>query len=440
MTYFWIISLALCVLAAILSLLPWFQRKKLESSAAKASSAERTRANVRIHKERLRELASEKSAGLISEEQFEALKQELEANLLTDAQIEQVDDLVPANRATMFGLTFASVVIVATSVLLYTQWGAYDLVQQHHASRFSDAELSSAQAMAESGDTRGLLVQLRDKLRNAPGNIEGWSLLANTAMNAQMFDIAIEAYNNLLTLESDDEARAALFGLKAQALYFNGSPLDSNEVGQARASAFELNPDETNTLGLLAIASFEKGDFKSAVTYWERILDVFPEHPSKDSIKLGISAAKRELNDSEIAVAPKVASESSVENVSQDQGKGGIAVSLEISDALLAKLAGSEQLVVFAKATQGPPMPLAVARYVPRDAPGIINLDDSLAMMPELKLSAFQSVDITARITSGSVTRAVGDYEVVVEGVLVGTHGPTVVNVKMDEANLVLAE
>ncbi len=77
MTYFLIIVLLLCIFGMVLPLWPWMQRRKLEKSAEKISYEERIRANVRIHKERLRELANDNNTGRINEEQFEALKQEL---------------------------------------------------------------------------------------------------------------------------------------------------------------------------------------------------------------------------------------------------------------------------------------------------------------------------------------------------------------------------
>jgi cytochrome c-type biogenesis protein CcmH len=438
MTYFWIIALLSCAFALVLVFWPWVQRRQLEAAAGKLSNEERIRANVRIHKERLRELASEKNAGRISDEQFDALKQELEDNLLADAEINAAAELSQSNRSTLIGLTFTSLLIVVGTAFLYTKWGAYDQVEQHVNSRFSDAELASAQAMAEAGDARGLLLQLRDKLRNSPNNIEGWSLLASSSMNAQMFDIAIEAYDQLILIEQEPKAKAALYGLKAQALYFNGSALNSEQVRRASANAFEINKDETNTLGLLAIASFEARDFEAAIKYWKRILDVFPEHPSKDSIRLGIESAQRAIGAGEQTTlrAQQDGDEQQIDK--QVGGDGGISVVLSIAPDVVKSLSGKEQVVIFAKAQQGPPMPLAVARYSPSELPEAIVLNDRLAMMPELKISSFELVDLTARITSGGVERQSGDYEVTVRGVAVGQTSPTPLIMQISGADKIL--
>lgn len=438
MTNFLIIALLLSVFALVLGFWPWIQRRQLEMSAQKLSDDERIRANVRIHKERLRELSNDKSAGGLSEEQFDALKQELEANLLADAEMNKAPDVSHSGRSTLIGLVFTSLFVVLGASFLYTQWGAYELVQQHENSRFSDAELAAAQAMADAGDARGLLVQLRDKLRNSPENIEGWSLLASSAMNAQLFDLAIEAYDRLIEIEPESGAKAALYGLKAQALYFNGYGLNSEEVREATSNAFQINESETNTLGLLAIASFEARDFKEAIRYWERILAVFPDHPSKNSIRLGIESAQRAIAESSPEQTSPLPVATAEEGDSQQANPGGVSVSLSIEPDVLQALTGGEQVVVFAKAQQGPPMPLAVVRHAPSQIPETIVLNDSLAMMPELTLSSFDLVDVTVRITSGSVERKKGDYEATIQGVVVGKAMATPVSIQIGDANKIL--
>ncbi|MDZ7826005.1 MAG: hypothetical protein U5R48_08335 [Gammaproteobacteria bacterium] len=69
-------------------------------------------------------------------------------------------------------------------------------------------------------------------------------------------------------------------------------------------------------------------------------------------------------------------------------------------------------LFVFARAVDGPPMPLAAARLDAGDLPRLVTLDDSMAMMPGRSLSAADRVRIVARIASGDGVRArSGDLE-----------------------------
>jgi cytochrome c-type biogenesis protein CcmH len=83
---------------------------------------------------------------------------------------------------------------------------------------------------------------------------------------------------------------------------------------------------------------------------------------------------------------------------------------------------------LFARAAQGPRMPLAVLRAQVKDLPLTFTLDNSMAVMPARKLSDADTVVVGARISkSGSATPQSGDLEGFSAPVAVGSDGVEVV-------------
>jgi cytochrome c-type biogenesis protein CcmH len=93
-----------------------------------------------------------------------------------------------------------------------------------------------------------------------------------------------------------------------------------------------------------------------------------------------------------------------------------VTLSVRISPALKAKLGANDVLYVFAKAAEGPPMPLAVHRGPAAElanGPLSVTLSDANAMMPTMKLSMFSNVLLGARISkSGLANAQSGDFQV----------------------------
>jgi len=89
-----------------------------------------------------------------------------------------------------------------------------------------------------------------------------------------------------------------------------------------------------------------------------------------------------------------------------------ITVQVRLDPSFRGKTAPGNVVFIFARATQGPKMPLAIVRKQVKDLPVTVTLDDSMAMMPELKLSGFAEVVVGARVSkSGDAVAKPGDLE-----------------------------
>jgi cytochrome c-type biogenesis protein CcmH len=87
-------------------------------------------------------------------------------------------------------------------------------------------------------------------------------------------------------------------------------------------------------------------------------------------------------------------------------------VSIALDPALAAQTPPEATVFVYAKAVSGPPMPLAAQRIRVAELPVTLTLDDTMAMMPQMRLSAFPQVTVGARISrTGQAMPQPGDLE-----------------------------
>jgi cytochrome c-type biogenesis protein CcmH/NrfG len=99
-------------------------------------------------------------------------------------------------------------------------------------------------------------------------------------------------------------------------------------------------------------------------------------------------------------------------SASQQPGPARIVVSVALDPRFKDSVRPDDTLFVFAKAAQGPKMPLAIARLTAAQLPASVTLTDAMGMVPGLGLSQFPNVVVSARISkSGNATAQRGDLQ-----------------------------
>jgi len=112
------------------------------------------------------------------------------------------------------------------------------------------------------------------------------------------------------------------------------------------------------------------------------------------------------------------------------QARGGSRVSgvVRLAPELAGKVSPGDTVFIFARAAEGPRVPLAVLRKRGSDLPAEFTLDDSMAMAPQMKLSAFPRVVIGARVSkSANANPQAGDLQGLSAAVKVGAKSVSVV-------------
>lgn len=134
-------------------------------------------------------------------------------------------------------------------------------------------------------------------------------------------------------------------------------------------------------------------------------------------VLLGVSAGCQrspEVSVSTPAVTPPPAyhlGASDSPHSTQTEGRA-LKVTVKLSPSLAKQASPEDVVFIFARATSGPRMPLAIVRTRVKNLPTTVVLDDSQAMMPQMPLSVAREVVVIARVSkSGMAEVQAGDLE-----------------------------
>jgi len=349
----------------------------------------REQSNVDIYKSQLEDLEIEKNAGRVNDADYAALMVEIKRNMLTDTQNAGVQS--ESEKSGRWMAPLLSVIMVVSSVLLYGHLGfenevaIRDLLQRSNTVAFSNE------------DSQELLKRLNDKTQKYPKDVESWYLVGRIQFELGNYKEAVKGFNGVLINLPNDakEDQAVAMAQLAQAQFFAN---DRNLNGATKSlleATLEINPQETTALGLLGVAAFDQKDFLNAIKYWQRLLGLMPPtNPNAVAIQGGIDKAMSQLT--------PVQRETLQANMAA-KPSASIIVTVDLADSIRSQVPEQADLFILAKAETGPPMPLAVKRLTNNKWPVTVVLDDSMAMMPALKMSNFEKIIITARISKSGV-------------------------------------
>lgn len=274
-------------------------------------------------------------------------------------------------------------------------------------------------------DVNKALDQLRAHLTSQPNDVQGWLLLAQAEMDMQQPEEARKAFGQVLTLSPDNTA--AMVGW-AQA--DSTASADHHISGHARElleRAVKLEPDNQRGLWLLGISDFQQARFAEAASTWRKLQPML--EPGSNVAQA--VAQQIELADARAGSAPVSASSTGAPNANHE---AVLQVKVALAPSLKARLAAGDTLFVYAKAENGPPIPLAVARLDASKLPATVTLTDAMSMLPSMKLSSVPRVVVGARIShSGNAIAQAGDLEGDGGTVDVGSTAP--VNVVIDKVH-----
>lgn len=392
-----IVFSALAVSALVFVLLPWL----LHSSKTSRQGGDVARAayNRQVLAEQLAELQRECDEGLINTEQFQSIEAELLTQFNGIAQAETHSNRSSVARPV---LLVAALALLGFAVWIYSSLGYRGdfEVQQKIDSFAATSEMTAEQRRSELIELLPRIEQLGKQREDKPG----WLFLqAQIQTELQRYPEAVSSYQQLLTVDAENADLWAQYG---QALYLSAGRKMTADAAQALQRATAINPHQRTALSLVGMNAFETGDFAAAEKAWSQLLSgLRPGSQQYQLISTARQRARDELNkstDGEIRQAAAAEAEN-------EQGPG---ITVSVTAATDIGLPDSTAVFIYARAANGPKMPLAIARKTLGDLPLTVTLSDAMAMMPAMKLSMFEDVELLARVSvSGSASAQKGDWQ-----------------------------
>ena len=390
MTLFWILVAVMLLVAVGLLVPPLFGRRALADQDRRAQ-------NVAIARERLQELEAEHAAGNLDQATLEQARRELELALADD--VADAAD-TPAGGPGRSPAMLAAIVLLvpALAIGLYWMLGNPDAINpQAAADPLAEGHGGQQMTLPE------MAARLEQKLEEQPDNAQGWYLLGRTYMQMRRYGEAAKAFEKLHGLVGDEPGVLLPW---ADALAMQQGGKVSGKAFELVQRVLESNPHEPTALWLAGMGYEQAGDHEQAVRHWKRLLPQLQGDPeAQKEVQALIAKAEKALGHTVEVDAAQVAKAPAA-------GGARLSVTVDLDPALRDQVSPEDTVFVFARALNGPPMPLAVVRKQVKDLPITVTLDDSMAMMPQMKLSAFPQVRIEARISkSGQATPRSGDLK-----------------------------
>ncbi len=404
MVMFWIV-VAMLLGGAMLLLLAGLWRARVEPTIDAREAA------LALHRDQWRELESDVAAGKLDAAQLELARADIDRRAREDAALPQDSGASSAQRPARRTALALALWLPAASIGLYLVLGKPQAT--------TPAAATIARHSTQPEQVQQMVAALAERLKAQPDDLDGWTMLGRSYVALGRYRDATTALQRAHTLAPDD---ASLLADLADVTGMAQGRKLAGEPSRLIQKALDIDPKHVKALALAGTAAFDAQDYEGARSFWQRLLAVVPADSNLARSVQGSLAQVQQAQQQPTAGgagAVRAAGDGAAAAPTAADIRGQVIVSAELA----SRLAAGDTLFVFARAVQGPRMPLAIVKRSAAALPASFALDDSMAMSPELRLSGHGEVIVGARISkSGNATPQSGD--------LVGQSAPVRVGAK----------
>lgn len=356
---------------------------------APVSDADRETQNISIAREKKQLLQQQLKDGDMSQEEFDAGIADLETSLAID--LERQQKLEQNQQSGTWVIWIFAVLVPVFSFLLYAQLGNYQVIENPALAQPRTAPQQNPAHANNSSDAPSIeemIERVKQRLRDQPDDIRGWFILGRTYMSMRQYQEAVTALQRAYEL---DQSQPPIMLALADALAMTHDGTMGEQAENLVKKALQLAPNDPTALWLGGLAAEQNGRFREAYDHWTKLLPLLTDDPdSTQEVKILLAELRNKQPD-----LPAV--DGQAEDIASTTS--GLKVSVTLDPRWNAEVEAGQLLYIYAKAEQGPPMPLAAKRLRVSDLPAEVILSDSDAMMANMSISAFDRVVVGARIS-----------------------------------------
>jgi len=388
-------------------------------------------------KQKLAQLADLHGSNVLSTAQFEEAKATLERRIvelvMSGAPSAQAaatlisagnPAAVPARPSRMLVAGMAIGVVVLAIAGYLWKGSPAGLAGDNGGGQAASADGKAAPHKTDTDQIVAMTEKLAERLKDKPDDADGWTMLGRSYSVLGRHAEGLKAYEQAAKLRKDDPTVLADY---ADSLAVNNNSNLSGEPMKLIERALKIDPKNLKALYLAGTHAFNTKDYANAVKYWEKMVEVSPpgnafsqqvEPAIAEARKLaGMPAAAKPLD----AALPGKATNTAGSGAAANAMVSG---TVTLSAALAKQAQPDDTVFVFARASEGSRMPLAILRKQVKDLPLTFKLDDSMAMSPANALSSAGKIIVNARVSkSGNAMPQPGDLTGQTPPVDVGASG-----------------
>lgn len=259
--------------------------------------------------------------------------------------------------------------------------------------------------------------QIKIYLLDSPTDFAAWASLGGMYTELANFSGALESYERSYQLNSTDPSILSDY---ASAIFFANNQEFNQKSIDLLKQALAIDSSLPFALYQIGLYAASNGDFVVAKMSWQRaLMSIHDDNPDKQYIENLIA----QLDES-------MSTEDTTKSNIPDAGKFSVTINVVISEETRSDRSEDDYIMIYVKAAQGRPMPIAIQKTLLKDFSGEVNLSDKDSVMPTKMLSEAEKVVVVVRISaSGSAVMQEGDVHV--QSDIVDVKSNPVVNIKI---------